>query len=258
MSSSSTLQTTCCPTPHCAQLTVCGPNWPWGSGPHQLQPARLLAQALARLPAVLPTAVSAMQHESIVFSARSTVGDAVAQLFDGCMHAAVLLSLLIVGGNARHEQLLSGAADIPAWCAAACGALRAAPQAAQALHAQHRSESADKALWDMAVLLVTAAGHLAKACVSFAQAQARARWGPTASAAASEPAAAALAAAETALWQLHTAACRVAHFTGACGDPALQSPQLIRRLWDTTAGACHAASWLEAWAIGRVAGDTKP
>lgn len=214
-------------------------SWPRGSLQHRLQPARLLAQVMARLPGVLRAASGGLQQVSDVR------GDT-AVVFSLCNHPAGLLAALLSGGNGGGYScsLVQSAADLPLWCNAARGALCIAPLAAEALG------EADGALGlPVAQQLDVLASGLLALCLRFVEA------GFNAVEQGAAPAGSTLAAAEVALWNVHSAACRRIHAAARrADDGAAALPGVLAKAL-TLSMAC--AATLESWVAAIRAGSGK-
>ena len=217
-----------------------GGDWPRGS-PHQcLQQVRLLAQVTARLPALLRAAVG---------SPRQLSSDEAAAVGS----AAGLLGVL-VGSRDLGAPLLRTAEDVPLCCAAAQGALCAALAVGEARAAGGGAAEAAEAAGTAASLVGVATGVMA-VCMMFIEAKSSAAWDRGgATPAAPVPAGSTLAAAEAALWGLHTAACRAAQRVGAS---AAYSLRMAVSLPGALTVCMASAGGLNYWATGSWAGGGK-
>lgn len=221
-------------------------SWPWDSPLQRLQPARLLAQVTARLPAVLRATSGGLRQYS-----REAAVD-VAECFSFCSSPVGLLGILINGGSGDRSSgsLVQSAADLPLWCGTACGLLCVAPLAAEELGADAGEAEGDGML-GKAVLMARVADDLLAACEVLAGECCRSGLHP--------PAGSDLAAAEAALWQAHTLACRLAHWGAARGATAL--PDLtpwVRHVQAALMRCMDIAKVLERWSTeGSATGGTK-
>jgi hypothetical protein len=153
--------------------------------------AQQLAQVLPRLPATLQLLVEGglLQHDAVCLI----------EVSGGWCQAVGLLQALL----ASCPTIVSSWSELAAWCTA-CAALLKGQALTAALVGQYESQPAEQSALSSLVTALRASSRLIVGAATFAEQQSTSGFG------APLPGATA-AAAETALWGLHTALCRSTH-----------------------------------------------